>query len=291
MIYFFKQDNQFVPKEPEIAEAELSPVKAVSPVSVDSISSENEVCNEDMADASITEPPKCEEEKLLGNRSDSIAENAMLPSENVSNGMMSFDLSPTEMSSPSDVEMASPELLFVTAGLTQSDESLSCSHNASYSYGNQVEYSNSLFNMEDDLGYYDNDVAMDTTTTTPDEDLKQNGCPGTPEAEDMGNSVPCAVISDDPSSSLSSPASSPTSDNTMQTNKSQIDRDMCGNLIGVTSFLDNRDIIRPNSLPGNNITSAITDNSNGSIEPCVNSQINSTGNGSIIPTDNNPLGT
>ncbi|XP_069112513.1 uncharacterized protein [Argopecten irradians] len=309
---------------PEVpVETELPPVKAPSPISVDSISSEGEVCNEDMPHPKVAQPfktappvappittapqvatpataphvappatapqvappattapkvaapilaieapPGVEQEKLLG-RSDNINDNSVNPNQDA---MMSFDTSPTDTSSsPSDVEMVSPELLFVTAGLTQSDESLSCSHNASYSYGNQVEYSNSLYNMEDDC-YYDNEVDMDTCSTTPDEDLKQNGSSVVSEA---GNMISNGLTSDDPSSSLSSPPSSPLSDNTAQTchNNTHNNMDPCGNLINMTSYPDN--VIRPQSLTSDTTSTEITNNP----------QINLTGNGAVT-TDN-----
>ncbi|XP_021370522.1 mucin-5AC-like isoform X2 [Mizuhopecten yessoensis] len=343
-------DKDITPQPCPAAEApvekELSPVKSPSPISVDSISSEGEVCNEDMPNPqvaapvttaptvpvvaapvttastvpvvaapvtaptvpvvaapvtvptvpvvaapvttaptvpvvaipilAIEPPPSIEKEQLLGNRSDSVTENTVIPSQDL-NAMMSFDTSPTDASSPSDVEMVSPELLFVTAGLTQSDESLSCSHNASYSYGNQVEYSNSLYNMDDCLGNYDNEVDMDTSSTTPDEDLKQNGSSVTSEAGNMNSN---GLASDDPSSSLSSPPSSPLSENTAQTydNNTQNNTDSCGNLINLTSLPDNLDIIRPTSLPSNTQTD-ITDNGS------VQSEMNLTRNGAIA-TDN-----
>ncbi|XP_033763943.1 flocculation protein FLO11-like [Pecten maximus] len=298
-------------------ETELPPVKSPSPISVDSISSEGEVCNEDMPNPQVaapvnTEPqvaapvetaptaplatapvttapvvaapmlaieaaPGVEQEKLLGNRSDSVNENTVIPNQDA---MMSFDTSPTDTSSPSDVEMVSPELLFVTAGLTQSDESLSCSHNASYSYGNQVEYSNSLYNMEDDC-YYDNEVDMDTCSTTPDEDLKHNGSSVTSETVNM---ISNGLTSDDPSSSLSSPPSSPQSDNTAQTchNNTHNNIDSCGNLINMTSYPDN--VVRPQSLNSDTqISTDIPDNE--LIQSHVHSQMNSSGNGTVA-TDN-----
>ncbi|XP_060062482.1 probable serine/threonine-protein kinase nek3 [Ylistrum balloti] len=285
-------------------ETEDASVKSPSPVSDCSISSEGEVCNEDIPKPQVAAPvttapsipvvaapvtsapsvpvvaapmmaieasPGVEQEKLLGNRSDSVSKNPVVPSQDLNN-MMSFDTSPTDASSPSDVEMISPELLFVTAGLTQSDESLSCSHNAFYSYGNQVEYSNSLYNTED--CYFDNEVDMDTCSTTPDDDSKQNGSSVTSET---GNMISNGLASDDPSSSLSSPPSSPLSENT--NNNTQNNIDTCGNLVNMTSYPDNRDVIRPNSL--NHDTRISNDIMNNG---AVQSQMNMTGN-VLISTD------
>ncbi|OWF42218.1 hypothetical protein KP79_PYT21276 [Mizuhopecten yessoensis] len=141
----------------------------------------------------------------------------------------------------------------------------------------EVEYSNSLYNMDDCLGNYDNEVDMDTSSTTPDEDLKQNGSSVTSEAGNMNSN---GLASDDPSSSLSSPPSSPLSENTAQTydNNTQNNTDSCGNLINLTSLPDNLDIIRPTSLPSNTQTD-ITDNGS------VQSEMNLTRNGAIA-TDN-----